>query len=174
MCTHLNYSGRCEILKDICYHSTKYCMSSICVLQQMAEEPNCRNTEPHRVWQCCEGFLSLLTANPWAAAEQGRAKGQQRSPKQLVDAPSSPSQESKRHSSKSITMIIYCHSFRHWCVLLSLPSTPARSWEAQASWNGAWGKVKGPHTVYSISLIKKKAHMKFLSYDLSSATQPGS
>lgn len=95
-------------------------MIFICVVQQMAEEPNCRNTEPHRAWPCSEGFLSCLTANLRAAAERGRAKGQQRSPKQLVNAPSSPSQESKGHSSKSIMIIIDCHSFRHWCVLLPL------------------------------------------------------
>lgn len=77
MCTHLNYSGRCEIPKDICYHSTKYCMSSVCVLQQMAKEPNCRNTEPHSLTVLRGVSLtshSKPVSSSWARQSQGTAE----------------------------------------------------------------------------------------------------
>lgn len=151
MSTHLSFFGRCEILEDICYHNTTYCMIFVCVLQQMAEEPNCRNTEAHRAWQCCEGFLSLLTSNLWAAAERGRAKGQQRSPKQLVNAPSSPSQESKGHSSKSIMMIIDCHSFRHWCVLLPPLQLQPAAGRHQPAGMGPGARWRGPRDLQHFS-----------------------
>lgn len=124
----------------------------------MVKEPNCRNTEPDRVWQCSEGFLSRLTANLWAAAERGRARGQQRSPKQLLNAPSSPSQESKGHSNKSIVMIIYCHSFRHWCVLLLLLHHQPAAGRHKPAGVGAGARWRGP-TRSAPSLSTDRKHV---------------
>lgn len=83
--------------------------------------------------QTCEQQLS-----------QAEPRDSRRAPNSWLMHHLSPSHESKGQSSKSIVMIIDCCSFRHWCVLLLLLQQHLQL-GGTASWNGAWGKVKGPH-----------------------------
>lgn len=96
----------------------------------------CRTAE--RAGQRCHGFPSHILHQP-CKGEPG-----DREPQESSHAAPSPSQHSRRCSSKSSTIIQYCGS-RHWYTPPLTPQEQPTAERHQKKW--AWGTVKGSHVL---------------------------